>query len=70
MESSLQSRIGSVESNLQSRIDAVESNLQSLEATMRTEIMRAVLIVLGFLIPVIGLMMAGVEFYSARGGGA
>ncbi len=70
VESDLQSRIGSVESNLQSRIGSVESNLQSLEATMRTEIMRAVLIVLGVLIPVIGLMMAVVEFYSARGGGA
>ena len=30
--------------------------------------MRAVLIVLGVLNPAIGLMMAFVEFYSARGG--
>ncbi len=70
VESNLHTRIDGVESNLQSRIGSVESNLQSLEATMRTEIMRAVLIVLGVLIPVIGLMMAVVEFYSARGGGA
>jgi len=44
--------------------------VQSLEATVRTEIMRAVLIVVGVLIPAIGLMMATAEFYSARVGGA
>ena len=59
-------RIGGVESNVQS----LEAKVQSLESTVRTEIMRAVLIVLGVLIPAIGLMMAIAEFYSARGGGA
>ena len=59
-------RIGGVESNVQS----LEAKVQSLESTVRTEIMRAVLIVLGVLIPAIGLMMAIAEFYSSRGGGA
>ena len=66
VQAALHARIGGVESNLQS----LEAKVQSLEATMRTEIMRAVLIVLGVSIPAIGLMMAIVEFYSARGGGA
>ncbi len=59
-------RIGGVESNVQS----LEAKVQSLESTVRTEIMRAGLIVVGILIPAIGLMMAIAEFYSARGGGA
>ena len=62
---------------LHARIDGVESKVNSLEATLhaeiatvRAEIMRAVLIVVGILIPAMGLMLAFVEFYSARGGGA
>ena len=62
----LHARVGGVEANVQS----LESKVQSLEATVRTEIMRAVLIVVGVLIPAIGLMMAIAEFYSARVGGA
>ena len=72
----LHARIDGVESSLQSlgaelhaRIDGVESKVQSLETTVRTEIMRAVLIVVGVLIPAIGLMLAIGEYYSARGGG-
>ena len=37
---------------------------------MRAEMMRAVLIVVGILIPATGLMVAFVEFDSSRGGGA
>lgn len=48
----------------------IDTKVQSLESTMRTEIMRAVLIVVGVMIPAIGLMMAIVQFYSGRGGGA
>ncbi|MDE0003717.1 MAG: hypothetical protein OXQ29_13585 [Rhodospirillaceae bacterium] len=59
---------------LHARIDGVESKVQSLESTVRAEMhaqtMRAVLIVVGILIPAIGLMLAFVQFYSARGGGA
>ena len=66
LETQLHARVGGVESNVQS----LESKVQSLEATVRTEIMRAVLIVVGVLIPAIGLMMAIAEFYSARVGGA
>ena len=73
LRAELDGRIGGVRANLQSldaKVQSLEAKVLSLEATMRTEIMRAVLIVLGVLIPVIGLMMAGVEFYSARSGGA
>ena len=55
---------------LHARIDGVESRFQTLEATVRKEIMRAVLIVVGVMIPAIGLMLAIVEFYSSRGTGA
>ncbi len=48
----------------------IDTRVQSLEATLRAEMMRAVLIVVGILIPAIGLMMAIVQFYSSRGGGA
>ena len=37
---------------------------------MHAQMMRTVLIMVGILIPAIGLMLAFVEFYSARGGGA
>ena len=63
--SGIESRIGGIES----RISGVESRVKSLEATVRAEMMRAVLITVGILIPAIGLMMAIAEFYSARGGG-
>ena len=59
-------RIGGVESNVQS----LESRMQSLEASLRAEMMRAVLIVVSILIPAIGLKMAIFEFYTNRGGGA
>ena len=69
--------IAKLGTELHARIDGVESKVNSLEATLhaeiatvRTEIMRAVLIVVGVLIPAIGLMLAFVQFYSARGGGA
>ena len=52
-------------------IDAkIDTKVQALESTMRTEIMRAALIVVGVIIPAIGLMIAIVEFYSGRGTGA
>ena len=66
VQAELHTRIGGVESNVQS----LESKVQSLEATLRTELMRGILIAVGVLIPAIGLMMAIAEFYSARGGGA
>ena len=69
--------IAKLGTELHARIDGVESKVNSLEATLhaeiatvRTEIMRAVLIVVGVLIPAVGLMLAFVQFYSARGGGA
>lgn len=62
--------IAQLGTELHARIDGVESKVQSLNAAVRTEIMRAVLIVVGILIPAIGLMIALVEFYSARGAGA
>ena len=66
----LSARIDTSHAELSARIDGVESKVQALEATVRTEIMRAVLIVVGILIPAIGLMIAFAEFYSARGGWA
>ena len=66
VQAELHTRIGGVESNVQS----LESKVQSLEATLRTELMRGILIAVGVLIPAIGLMIAIAEFYSARGGGA
>ena len=54
---------------LHARIDGVDFILQSVEATVRTEILRAVLIGVDVLIQAIGLMMAIATFYSARGGG-
>ena len=62
--------IATLETELNARIDGVESKLQSLEATLRKEIMRSVLIMVGILIPAVGLMMAIFEFYTNRGGGA
>ena len=47
-----------------------EPAFDTLEATLRAEMMRAVLVVVGILIPAIGLMMAIFEFYTNRGGGA
>ena len=70
LRTELHSRIDAVRAELNARIDGVESKLQSLEATVRKEIMRAVLMMVGILIPAIGLMMAIAEFYSSRGGGA
>jgi len=65
--------IAKLGTELHARIDGVESKVQSLESTVRAEMhaqmMRAVLIVVGILIPAMGLMLAFVEFYSARGGG-
>ena len=81
VETQQHSRVGSVNTNLLARIDGmetrlhgriggVETKLQSLEATLRSEIMRAILIVVGVLIPATGLMMAIIQFYSTRLGGA
>ena len=65
--------IAKLGTELHARIDGVESKVQSLESTVRAEMhaqmMRAVLIVIGVLIPAIGLMLAFVQFYSAGGGG-
>ena len=66
----LLARIDGMETRLLARIDGVETKLQSLEATLRSEIMRAVLIVVGVMIPATGLMMAVIQFYSTRLGGA
>ena len=73
----LHARIDTVQAELHARIDTLEarisgvdSKVKSLEATVRAEMMRAVLITVGILIPAIGLMIAIAEFYSARGGGA
>ncbi|MCZ0952686.1 MAG: hypothetical protein OXQ89_20920 [Rhodospirillaceae bacterium] len=70
----LDASIANLSTELHARIDGVESKLQSLESTVRAEMhaqmMRAVLIVVGVLIPAIGLMLAFVQFYSAGGGGA
>ena len=65
----LDARIDAVHTKLDARISGVETRLQSLETTVRAEMMRAVLIVVGILIPATGLMLAIVEFYSSRGGG-
>lgn len=65
----LHARIDGVEAKLHSGISGMETKLQSLEATLRSEIMRAVLIVVGVLIPATGLMMAVIQFYSTRLGG-
>ena len=66
--------IAKLETELHARIDGVESTVQSLASTVRAEMhaqmMRAVLIMVGILIPAVGLMLAFVEFYSAGGGGA
>ena len=73
--------IAKLETELHARIDGVESRVESLAATvqslesavraeLRAQTMRAVLITVGILIPATGLMLAFVEFYSARGGGA
>ena len=62
--------IAKLGTELHARIDGVETKLQSLEVTLRSEIMRAILIVVGVLIPATGLMMAIVQFYSTRLGGA
>ena len=70
VETELHARIDGVETRLHTRIDGVETKLQSLEVTLRSEIMRAVLIVVGVLIPATGLMMAIIQFYSTRLGGA
>ena len=66
----LDAAIAKLGTELHARIDGVETKLQSLEATLRSEIMRAILIVVGVLIPATGLMMAIVQFYSTRLGGA
>ncbi|MYJ96668.1 MAG: hypothetical protein F4053_14110 [Proteobacteria bacterium] len=70
----LDASIANLSTELHARIDGVESKLQSLESTVRAEMhaqmMRAVLIVVGVLIPAIGLMLAFVQFYLAGGGGA
>lgn len=66
----LDAAIAKLETELLARIDGMETKLQSLEATLRSEIMRAVLIVVGVLIPATGLMMAVIQFYSTRLGGA
>ena len=70
LRTEVHARIDAVKTELHARIDGVESKLQSLEATLRKEIMRAVLMMVGILIPAIGLMMAIVQFYTSRGGGA
>ena len=70
LRTELCARIDTVQAELHTRIGGVESNVQSLEATLRTELMRGILIAVGVLIPAIGLMIAIAEFYSARGGGA
>ena len=48
----------------------IDTRVQALESTMRTEIIRAALIVVGVIIPAMGLMLVIVEFYSSRGAGA
>ena len=70
LRTEVHARIDAVKTELHARIDGVESKLQSIEATLRKEIMRAVLMMVGILIPAIGLMMAIVQFYTSRGGGA
>lgn len=70
LRTEVHARIDAVKTELHARIDGVESELQSLEATLRKEIMRAVLMMVGILIPAIGLMMAIVQYYTSRGGGA
>lgn len=70
LRTEVHARIDAVKTELHARIDGVESKLQSIEATLRKEIMRAVLMIVGILIPAIGLMMAIVQFYTSRGGGA
>ena len=70
LRTEVHARIDAVKTELHTRIDGVESKLQSIEATLRKEIMRAVLMMVGILIPAIGLMMAIVQFYTSRGGGA
>ncbi len=61
-------RMDAIRTELNARIDGLKSKVESLEATVRKEIMRAVLMVVGILIPAIGLMLAIVNSYTARGG--
>ena len=66
----LHARIDGVESKVQSLAATVQSLESTVRAEMHAQMMRAVLIVVGVLIPAIGLMLAFVQFYSAGGGGA
>ena len=77
----LDASIANLSKELHARIDGVESKVQSLAATvqslestvraeMHAQMMRAVLIVVGVLIPAIGLMLAFFQFYLTGGGGA
>ena len=66
----LYARIDGVESKVQSLAATVQSLESTVRAEMHAQMMRTVLIMVGILIPAIGLMLAFVEFYSARGGGA
>ena len=66
----LHARIDGVESKVQSLAATVQSLESTVRAEMRAQMMRAVLIVVGILIPAMGLMLAFFEFYSARNGGA
>ena len=66
----LHARIDGAESKVQSLAATVQSLESTVRAEMRAQTMRAVLIVVGILIPATGLMLAFVEFYSARGGAA
>ena len=50
----LDAAIAKLGTELHARIDGVETKLQSLEATLRSEIMRAILIVVGVMIPAPG----------------
>ena len=65
----LHARIDGVESKVQSLAATVQSLESTVRAEMHAQMMRAVLIVVGVLIPAIGLMLAFVQFYSAGGGG-
>ena len=77
----LDASIANLSTELHARIDGVESKVQSLAATVQSlestvraempaQMMRAVLIVVGVLIPAIGLMLAFFQFYLTGGGGA
>ena len=66
----LHARIDGVESKVQSLAATVQSLESTVRAEMHAQMMRAVLIMVGVLIPAIGLMLAFVQFYLTGGGGA